>query len=349
MEFSYILLALPYFLFFIGLELWISHRQKRELYHIPDLISNLSCGLMQQMLMVFLRLPLLAIYVFVYEHRLLDLPFSGPFFWVGAFLFLDFVYYWWHRLSHEVSSLWVGHVVHHQSEHMNFSVGLRQDAFTNLTAFPFELVVALVGISPSLFLVMQAVATLYQFWIHTQLVGKLGPLEYILMTPSHHRVHHGTNPQYLDKNYGATFIFWDKLFGTFVKEGEAPVYGLTKPLRSFHPIWAQLQYWNELWRRLRIEQRLAVLFQSPAWREAESTPRGYRRSLSSRSWWVVGVCFVSAALLILSLLLFRPSLLGWERVLISVISILLFAVCGIVLEGLRLSLISLVGFSSRKL
>jgi alkylglycerol monooxygenase len=357
MEISYILLALPYFLFFIGLELWVS-RHGQQLYHLPDLISNLSCGLSQQMIMVFLRLPLFGVYVYVYEHRLISWQTSGLLFALLAFLFLDFVYYWWHRLSHQVSFLWLGHVVHHQSEHLNFSVGLRQDVFTNLTALPFELLVALCGVSPPLFLTMQSLATLYQFWIHTQLIGKLGPLEWILMTPSHHRAHHGTNPQYLDTNYGATFIFWDKLFGTFVEEKEAVIYGLTRPLRSFHPIWAQLQYWAELagkWRRSSgVSQKLAALLRSPGWQCSPSDSnlnkdlRGYRRTLSVTPLVVAGASFVLAAILILALVLFRPSLLFWQRIVLALVSVFLFGVCGAKIEGLSLSHLGIFGLRGNK-
>ena len=163
---------------------------------------------------------------------------------------------------------WASHVVHHQSEEYNLTVALRQSALP--VSWVFYLPLALVGFPPPMFLAVSAFDTLYQFWIHTRLVPRLGPLEWLLNTPSHHRVHHGRNPRYIDKNHGGTLIVWDRIFGTFAAEDEEPVYGITRPFASFNPVWANLHYWVEMWevarRAARPLDRLRVLWQRPGWR-----------------------------------------------------------------------------------
>ena len=165
--------------------------------------------------------------------------------------------------------LWAAHVVHHQSEDYNLAVALRQSITTGWSAVPFYLPLAMLGVPPLVFAITHALSTLYQFWIHTELVRKIrGPVAWILNLPEHHRVHHAVNPQYLDKNYGATLIVWDRLFGTYAEEIEPCVYGITKPLRSFNPLWAQLHYFVELAGRtvrLRGVDRARVWLASPAW------------------------------------------------------------------------------------
>jgi alkylglycerol monooxygenase len=213
----------------------------------------------------------LGIYALVFARlRIFDL--HGAPAWIVAFMGVDFFYYWWHRLSHEVNFLWAAHVVHHQSEDYNLAVALRQSITTGWSSLPFYLPLAVLGVPTLVFAVTHALSTLYQFWIHTELVGKVrGPVDWILNLPSHHRVHHAINPQYLDKNYGATLIVWDRIFGTYVEEEEACVYGITKPLASFNPLWAEVQYFVELATRtvrLRGLDRARVWMASPAWASA---------------------------------------------------------------------------------
>ncbi|HEX7665132.1 MAG TPA: sterol desaturase family protein, partial [Polyangiaceae bacterium] len=175
-----------------------------------------------------------------------------------------------HRASHEVNFMWAAHVVHHQSEDYNLAVALRQAVLTSWTTIPFHLPLALVGVPPLVFATTYALSTLYQFWIHTELVPKIGGIwNKVLNLPHHHRVHHAVNPQYLDKNYGATLIVWDHLFGTFEDEVEPPIYGLTTPLGSFNPLWAQVHYfWDmqKLWSTSVGAEKLGAIFRSPAWK-----------------------------------------------------------------------------------
>jgi alkylglycerol monooxygenase len=193
--------------------------------------------------------------------------------WAAAivlFLGVDCAYYWFHRIAHEYNAPWAGHVVHHSSEEYNLAVALRQGTFQGVFSWVFYLPLALLGYPPAWFAAMSSFDTLYQFWIHTRLIGKLGPLEWVLNTPSHHRVHHGRNPKYLDKNYAGTLIVWDRMFGTFKAEEEEPVYGLTKPLESWNPLWANLHVWRDLcrdaWLAPRWVDKVRIWFMPQGWR-----------------------------------------------------------------------------------
>jgi alkylglycerol monooxygenase len=283
MQVNLIAFAIPLFFVFIGLELWVARRRHQRVYRFADALSNLSCGISQQVIGLLTKGALIAGYAFCYErYRLFDLEPGSVLTWVIAFVGIDFLYYWWHRLSHRVNFLWAAHIVHHQSEDYNFSVALRQSVTTGSTTFFFYLVLAFLGVPPLEMVTALTLSTLYQFWIHTEVVGKVGFLEYFLNTPSHHRVHHAINPRYLDRNFAATFMLWDQLFGTFVVEDERPRYGITHALRSFNPLWAQVHYWVELARASiktpRLVDKLRVWIASPTWQvpgvEPSSAPAG---------------------------------------------------------------------------
>ena len=259
-----IALAIPFFFLLMGVELWLARRRGLELYRFADVIADLSCGMTQQILLVFEIGVLTAAYVWLYQHRIFTFAAGSVWPWVIAFFAVDFVYYAWHRLSHEVNFLWAVHVVHHQSEDYNLAVALRQAVLSVWTIWPLHLPLALLGIPPVTFLVVDSLSTLYQFWIHTELVGRLGFFEWIFNTPSQHRVHHAINPRYLDRNYAATLSIWDRLFGTFQPEVEKPVYGLVKPLGTFDPLYAQVAGFVDLTKRT-ASQGLQVWVRGPAW------------------------------------------------------------------------------------
>ena len=270
-----IAVAVPFFFVLIGGEMLWAKKKKVSVYRFVDSITDLSCGVASQIEAALVGATLLAIYTVVYGHRLVTIP--KPWMqWLVAFVVVDFVYYWWHRASHEVNFLWAAHVVHHQSEDYNLAVALRQAVLTSWTILPFHMPLALIGVPPLVFATTYALSTLYQFWIHTELVGKIGgPFGAIFNMPHHHRVHHAINPQYLDKNYAATLIVWDRLFGTFEDEQEPCVYGITKPLGSFNPIWAQVHYFGdmaELWRLSTGMEKLGAIFGSPAWKPKAYVP-----------------------------------------------------------------------------
>jgi sterol desaturase/sphingolipid hydroxylase (fatty acid hydroxylase superfamily) len=267
-----IALAIPFFFLFIGLELWVARRRGVAVYRLGDALSNLGCGIGNQVVnLLFATAAMTSAYEWTYQHRLLDLP-PGAATWVAAFLGVEFAYYWWHRLSHEVNVLWAAHVVHHHSEDYNLAVALRQSVTTWATTLLFYLPLALLGVPTLPFAVTLGVSTLYQFWIHTELIPAWPRAEWLFNTPALHRVHHAINPRYLDRNHGAILSVWDRLFGTFEPEGEPCVYGTTRPLRSCNPLWAQVETWADLVRLARRAptalDALKVFVASPAWRPA---------------------------------------------------------------------------------
>jgi alkylglycerol monooxygenase len=267
---NYIVLAIPVFFLLIGVELVVARVQRRSYYRLNDTISDLSCGVLDQLLDAFAKTALFAGYLFLHDRfRLFEIPASAAWAWAACFLGVDFLYYWFHRLSHEVNALWAAHIVHHQSEEYNLAVALRQGAFQSAFSWAFYLPLALLGFPPLVFLAVSSFNTLYQFWIHTRTIGRLGPLEWVFNTPSNHRVHHARNPCYIDKNHGGTLIVWDRLFGTYAAEAAEPVYGITTPLASWNPVWAHLHYWVELARKARQAtrppDRLRLLVARPGW------------------------------------------------------------------------------------
>src|SRR5438105_13686206 len=244
-----IALAIPFFFLLMGVELWVARRKGVKLYRFADAVVDLACGMTQQILLVFAVAVLAAGYVWLYQHRLVTFREGSLWPWLIAFVAVDFIYYWWHRLSHQVNALWAVHVVHHQSEDYNLAVALRQAVFSVWTIWPLHLPLALLGVPPVTFLIVDSLSTLYQFWIHTELVKKMGWFEWLFNTPAQHRVHHAVNPRYLDRNYAATLCIWDRIFGTFEEEKEQPVYGLVTPLASFAPMWAQIHHFFDMARR----------------------------------------------------------------------------------------------------
>ena len=264
MEPNLILMAIPGFIVLIGVEAVYCHRKGLPYYRLHDTISDLSMGVASQVMGGVLTLISLGIYGWIYEHfRVVTLDSQSPLTWILAILGYDLAYYWLHRMSHTLNLLWGGHAPHHQSEDYNLAVALRQGSFQGFLTTAFYWPLALLGFHPLVTLTVGQINTIYQFWIHTRTVKQLGYLELFLNTPSHHRVHHGKNPKYLDKNHAGMFIIWDKLFGTFVPEEEEPVYGVIDPLRSWNPVWGHFKFyltlaraaWNSeqrLWNLLRI-------------------------------------------------------------------------------------------------
>ena len=267
---NYIVLSIPIFFLLIGVEIIIDKLRHTGYYRLNDSISNINAGITEQVSGAFAKLFVTGLYVLLYEKaRLTTMP-DNWLTWTVLFLGIDFFYYWFHRYAHEINFLWGGHVVHHQSEEYNLSVALRQGAFQKFGSFMFYLPLALLGFNPVLFIVISQFQTLYQFWIHTKLIHKMHPvLEYVLNTPSHHRVHHGRNPEYIDKNHGGTLIIWDRMFGTFREEQTEVVYGITQPLNSWNPLTAQLSVWKNLFRDVAhakgLTHKWQMLVKPPGW------------------------------------------------------------------------------------
>lgn len=273
MEPNYIALSVPIFFILIGLELAWSWQKNLKLYRLNDAITNISCGIGQQILGIVFKTVIFFGYFWLYENaRIFSIP-SNWFWWIVLFIGVDFCYYWFHRMGHEVNAIWATHVVHHQSEDYNLSVALRQSWFQSFFSNLFYLPLAVLGFDPFIAITVIAFNTLYQFWIHTELIRNLGWFELVFNTPSHHRVHHGSNPKYIDKNHGGTLIIWDRIFKTFQQEDEKVVYGITTPLNSWNPLWANFHYWKELISiasRSKGVNKIKVFFAMPGWSPDEN-------------------------------------------------------------------------------
>ena len=271
-----IVLATPIFLLSIALEFAIGLARKRNTYRLHDAMASVGLGMQSQLVGLFTRFLAIGAYVWAYEHvALWTLPANSVAVWIGALLMYDLCYYWLHRAGHRVGIFWAAHVVHHQSEDYNLSTALRQTSSGALLGWLFYLPMAVVGVPPLVFATVALIDLLYQFWVHTQQVGKLGWFDRWFCSPSNHRVHHAVNDRYLDRNYGGILIVWDRLFGTFEEErdDEPCVYGTRAPLRSFNPVWANLQVYaalaHDAWRAASWWDKLRIWFMPPGWRPAD--------------------------------------------------------------------------------
>ena len=260
-----LLFAIPIFIILIGLESFVAYRRGIQVNHAADMISSLSSGLTNatrdgiQFGVVLISYTWLVNHITIYKIENLWLAV------IIAFVVEDFAGYWIHRMSHRINILWNRHVIHHSSEEYNLSCALRQSISDNIKFFSILLIpAAVMGIPPTLFAIIAPVHLFLQFWYHTRLIDKMGILENILVTPSHHRVHHAINPEYLDKNYSQIFIIWDKLFGTFQPEEKSnpPVYGILRPAKTWNPVLINFKHlWqltkdayhaNSYWDKIRI-------------------------------------------------------------------------------------------------
>ena len=280
-----IVLAAPVFFLLIALEFAWGVRQQRNTYRLADAINSISLGMLSQISAVFTRLLRVGLYTAVYASvALVPLEEARAFWttwygWLLALVFYDFCYYWLHRMGHEVAVLWAAHVVHHQSQDYNLSTALRQTSSGVLLGWIFYLPMALAGVPPLVFGVVALIDLLYQYWVHTEHVPKLGWFDRWFCSPSNHRVHHAVNDRYLDRNYGGILIVWDRLFGTFQDEdlAEPCVYGTRGALNSWDPMWANAEvYWalaQDAWHTRSWADKLRVWFKPPGWRPADVAAR----------------------------------------------------------------------------
>ncbi|HWI11151.1 MAG TPA: sterol desaturase family protein [Burkholderiaceae bacterium] len=271
-----IVLATPLFFLLIGIEYLVGRRRGRDTYRLNDALNSIGLGVLSQLAGVFSAALTLGVYALVFQHASLwQLPADAPWVWLVALLFYDFCYYWHHRFGHTVALLWAAHVVHHQSEDYNLSTALRQTSSGWLAGWLFYLPLALLGFPPLVFGAVALIDLLYQYWVHTQQIGRLGGFDRWFCAPSNHRVHHAVNDRYLDKNYGGILIVWDRLFGSYAEEDDAEpcVYGTRGPLRSWNPVWANLHLYAEMardtWRASSGADRLRIWFEHPGWRPAD--------------------------------------------------------------------------------
>lgn len=285
---NYLAFAIPAFFIFLYLEYLLAvHLKKTSVFKYESSIANLSVGIAERLLNLFISASFYSLFYWIYKHyALFNIP-NTWWVWVLLILTTDLVWYWYHRLGHQVNFLWAAHIVHHQSEEFNLSVSARITVFQALIRNVFWCVIPFLGFHPAMVITILMVHGAYSFFTHTQLIGKLGWLEHIFITPSLHGVHHASDEKYLDKNFGDVFVFWDKLFGTFQQEEEAPKYGLTHPVKSYSFLWQHFHYYLEIIaackREKGLKARLKIIFGNPATLDQEIRPMLEKRYLQQKA------------------------------------------------------------------
>ncbi len=275
---SYVTLAIPFFILLMAVECIYGQLRANQTYRLNDTINSLQMGTLSRLVSI-LKLGFSGI-VFAWLVSLLgvtEVSSESIWVWIAAFIAYDLCYYWKHRFGHEWRIMWASHAAHHQSEEYNLSTALRQTG-TDYIGFVFYFPLYLAGLPVEVVVTVGSLNLIYQFWVHTQHVRTLGPLEWIMVTPSNHRVHHARNPDYIDKNYGGVFIIWDRIFGTFQPElpDQPCVYGITKGLKSWNPIWANFHVWYETFlislRTKNVSDKFKIWFKGPGWYPDDMQP-----------------------------------------------------------------------------
>jgi alkylglycerol monooxygenase len=334
-----ILYAIPVFMATIVLEAaWAWFKQgnqtadvggrTRPIYQFADAVGSLQIGILSRIAAVFPKLLTLVIYSLVFEQLQVGAwDLKNPIAWVSALVMYDFFYYWKHRANHEVRIMWAGHITHHNSEFFNLSTALRQSSTTFFFDWIFYLPMAVVGVPPAMFVGVALIDLLYQYWVHTELVGKLGWFDRVFVSPSNHRVHHGQNDYCLDKNYGGILILWDRLFGTFEDERDEPIsYGVRTQLASVNPVWGNWHYyaviWHDFWAARGLAGKVESLFAPPMGWDGENMthfePEQFQRyelKVEPRLMWYVvtqlAINVVLTSLFIYNFEAWQP----WQRIL----------------------------------
>lgn len=266
-------IAIPVFLIFILAEYFATRKKHPEYYRLNDALTNLNIGVSHLLFKLLTTGLMLGAYVLVLKNFAI-VHLTGIMAYIIVLILFDFCFYWAHRFGHEVNLFWGAHIVHHQSEEYNLTVAMRQSWIHSLLAFIFFLPIAFLGIDILTLGICAGINSFYQFWIHTKAVKRMPKwFEAIFNSPSHHRVHHGVNPKYIDKNHAGMFIIWDKMFGTFQEEEEEPVYGVTTQLKSWNPAWANVEYYVTMYQNAKkislFNDKLKYVFAKPGWQPAE--------------------------------------------------------------------------------
>lgn len=265
-----VLYAIPGFVILLLLEVWFAYKHKKEWFEMTDTFSSLAMGIGNVIVGIVGKVIVFGAYTFVYQFHFFEIE-ATWWAWVLLIFGEDMTYYWFHRVSHESRWFWASHVVHHSSRKYNLGTALRQTWTGDLTGgFIFWLWLPLIGFHPILVMMMQSISLLYQFWIHTEAIYKFPkPIEFIFNTPSHHRVHHSSDPKYLDRNHAGIFIIWDRLFGTFQEEEEHPTYGLVKNINTYNPVKIAFMEWGRLIKDAvnsgSLRNALGYIFGPPGW------------------------------------------------------------------------------------
>ncbi len=347
MHFNYLAFAVPLFVGLMLLEFFVAKRRGKKFFNFTNSIANVNVGIAERLLDTLVT----GLFFFVYDYLnrhfgIFDIK-PSIVLWVALLICTDFTWYWYHRLAHEINVFWAAHIVHHQSEDFNYTVSARITVFQAFIRTGFWAILPIIGFPAEMIISVLLVHGLYPFFIHTRLVGNLGILEYIFVTPSHHRVHHASNPEYLDKNYGDVLIIWDKLFGTFKKEESEIVYGLTRPLNSNSFLWQHFHFLLELGVAVKREKgfmnKMRKLFGRPDTVDPEiRSELESKLSISSDKEPAANelnryVLFqVLGSLVLLFLFIFYEHFLSWQLQTIFTLIILVTLVnCGAILEQKR--------------
>ena len=347
MHLNILAFAIPLFLLLMGVEFLVAKRKKLPYFNKNNSIVNISIGLAERLMELFTAGMFYYVYDYIQTHYgIFDIK-GGVLWFIALLIFTDFLWYWYHRLAHEVSIFWAAHVVHHQSEDFNYTVSARITVLQAFIRTGFWAILPLIGFPAGMITSILLVHGIYPFFIHTRTIGKLGILEYVLVTPSHHRVHHANNEQYLDKNYGDMFIIWDKLFGTFQKEEEEAAYGLTKPLNSYSFLWQHFHFLAEMvvaFKRAKgFKNKVSIIFGKPDNIPAESRLRaekffkifhkanGISKPLNTYVVWQIGII----AGLLFTFLLFEHYIPVHQQILFTALLLLTLINCGAIMEQRR--------------
>jgi len=347
-HYNYLAFAMPAFFLFVYLEYKAAQRQKRpELFTYETSVSNISIGIAERLLNLFVAGAFYSLYYYIYNHYAIFNILNHWLIWVGLILATDFVWYWYHRLGHEVNIFWAAHIVHHHSEEFNFTAAARITTIQAIIRTGFWCLLPLFGFHPDMVITMLLVHGAYSFFTHTQVVGRIKWLEYVFITPSLHGVHHASDEKYLDKNYGDMFVFWDKMFGTFMAEEEQPKYGLTHPLKSYSFLWQHFHYYFEIaesYRRaVNFRGKWNALFGSPALMDQDIRPELEKRFLQDRSLQLkalrfrayLGIQVVISVLLLMWLTFYFNYQPVENKVFITLLILLTLINCGALLEQRR--------------
>ena len=260
--------AIPFFALAVLVEVILSARAKSKAYEAKDALSSIAMGLGNVLIDLLNKALIFGAYYWVYQFHFFEFGF-GILAWIFCFFAEDFSYYWFHRASHSIRFFWASHVIHHSSQNYTLATALRQTWTGKTTgAFLFWMWMPLLGFHPIMIFFLQSISLLYQFWIHTEHIKKMPAwFEYIFNTPSHHRVHHGSDPEYLDRNHAGVLVIWDRMFGTFVEEKHKPTYGLTDNIHSHNPFIIATHEWWSMIKDVRNypQYALGYIFKPPGW------------------------------------------------------------------------------------
>jgi sterol desaturase/sphingolipid hydroxylase (fatty acid hydroxylase superfamily) len=286
-----VLISVPIYTIVIGFEFFYSYFKNKGLYTTKGLLSNIYLTVLNLGLDILIRGLCLLVLGYFYQFHVMDLSFNPVLYWAGLIIAEDFMYYWLHRADHYCRFFWAVHITHHSSEEFNLTVGFRSSVFQPLYRFIYFIPLSFLGFKGLDIMFAYSATQIFGILSHTQTIGKLGFLEYIFVTPSHHRVHHGSNVKYLDKNMGMFLIIWDKLFGTFqAEEASEPVrYGLTSNIETYHPVKMVFHEWHHIFSDLKkqcsLKHKLLYVFGPPGWSHdgSRKTSRQLRRELNQKA------------------------------------------------------------------